>query len=979
MRVIQAFADAGISSQSSAGWLRIKADWRGGDGYSVAVHPDTGGWKDHTTGETGNWKTLAGRLGLEGNALSPLTLQERQSIAQKADEDLRKRTQAAQVLWSKAQPVGKALDNQVELHGLTTTGKMGKRNAEKWVESYLDERNGKEAAIAVGARWASLPKELNGKPEPCILWPMRDFATGELTGIQREWGRRHENKRMLGRHITDSGESAGFILRGAFAGNTIFLCEGMQTAAAVWAATGQTTLCLYDTAGLRNPPITALQKGLGELTGVIVAGDRDVSGAGNEAAQICADKMRSAFSRADIKVQVSLPPQVGTDWADMLAELGREATKEYIVNGIQKGRKVRKHANEAKHTGYEVDNYNNGEVKAMNEIDITKNDLMAGDFVRLEYSVNGQTKHNDLMVIEVNEKGIRGKPVIPNVDGRVDGKHRFGYGDVVSGLEPNGNTKISIHEPNAVPGIQKLDPMAKAGKATDGEKLALHISLNRFMDSRGQAAIKEYERSRESVVCIPTEKQKDKNATAVETTHKPAISVERDDKRDLRAELTNHMATMMEAGELPWQKPWQNSGIGIGAAHNPVSGTTYSGGNRLILTMTALEKGYNSNEWCTFKQAQTQEGAEKDTNWSVKKGEKATYIERWQETPFYNRKSLGLEIKANGKPCGISEEVNGGLKLKDGQVVPKSAITVSVLSHKDGKEMSFAQASYDYNLRFAKPFAVFNLDQMDNVPAREPKVPATEIEMHDRVQMIVKGMQADGLKLETGGDRAYYRPSADKVQMPKPEQFNSLPHYYSTLLHEIGHSTGAEGRLNREGIAGKDRGFGSPAYAKEELVAELASFFAATETGVPRQTDTEHAAYLQNWAKVLREDQNALFKAAKDAGQAVDYILSKEKALELAKDRPVSEPNLDHGRTDGKVLDIDTRTDQLVQSTYGDKVAVVHSLSVAPEAKKGDNLSIRYNKGVSKTVDMAKEQSKKLEKGQVLSHDGGFGRERSLK
>lgn len=969
MRVREAFAVAGISSQSSAGWLRIKADWRGGDGYSVAVHPDTGGWKDHTTGETGNWKTLAGRLGLDGNAISPLTQQERQSIAQKADEDLRKRTQAAQVLWSKAQLVGKALDNQVELHGLTTTGKMGKRNAEKWVDSYLDERNGKEAAIAAGARWASLPKELNGKPEPCILWPMRDFATGELTGIQREWGRGHENKRMLGRHMTDTGESAGFILRGDV--NTIFICEGMQTAAAVWAATGQTTLCLYDTAGLRNPPITALQKGLGELTGVIVAGDNDVSGAGNEAAQVCADKMRSAFSRdIRVRVQVSLPPRakagataganarVGTDWADILAESGREATKAYIENGIQK--------------------YNKGEDKAMNEIDITKNDLMAGDFVRLEYLVNGQTKHNDLMVIEINEKGIRGKPVIPNVDGRVDGKHRFGYGDVVSGLEPNGNTKISIHEPNAVPGIQKLDPMAKAGKATDGEKLALHISLNRFMDSRGQAAIKEYERNKESVV----EKQKDKNATSVCESRCEST---RDEKRDLRAELTKHMATMMEAGELPWQKPWQNSGvrkhIGIGAAHNPVSGTTYSGGNRLILTMTALDRGYDSNEWCTFKQARAkaQEGAEKDTTWSVKKGEKATYIERWQETPFYNRKSLGLEIKANGKPCSISEEVNGGLKLKDGQVVPKSAITVSVPPN--GKEISFAQASYDYNLRFAKPFAVFNLAQMDNVPVREPKAPTTEIEMHDRIQKIVKGMQADGLKLETGGDRAYYRPSADKVQMPKPEQFNSLPHYYSTLLHEIGHSTGAEGRLNREGIAGKNGGFGSPAYAKEELVAELASFFAAAETGIPRQTDAEHAAYLQGWAKVLRDDQNALFKAAKDAGQAVDYILSKEKALELAKDRPISEPNQYHGRTDGKVLDINNRTDQLVQSTYGDKVAVVHSLSVAPEAKAGDNLSIRYNKGVSKAVDMdlVKEEAKLRNRETELSHLPSHGQERSFR
>ena len=307
-------------------------------------------------------------------------------------------------------------------------------------------------------------------------------------------------------------------------------------------------------------------------------------------------------------------------------------------------------------------------------------------------------------------------------------------------------------------------------------------------------------------------------------------------------------------------------------------------------------------------------------------------------------------------------------------MVPKSAITVV---SKEGKEMSFAQAAYDYNLRFAKPFAVFNLDQMDNVPGREPRVPLTEIGMHDRVQSIVKGMQADGLKLETGGDKAYYQPSEDKVQMPKPEQFKGLPHYYSTLLHEIGHSTGAPDRLNRDD--GKKGKFGSERYAREELVAELASFFAAAETGIPRQSDPEHAAYLQSWAKALREDQNALFKAAKEAGQAVDYIIGKEKALEIAKDRPVSEPNLDHGRTDGKVLGVDAQTNQLVQSTYGDKMAVVHSLSVAPEAKTGDNLSIRYNKGVSKTVDMDKEQAKKRANALEMAKDEGFGLERAFK
>lgn len=441
----------------------------------------------------------------------------------------------------------------------------------------------------------------------------------------------------------------------------------------------------------------------------------------------------------------------------------------------------------------------------------------------------------------------------------------------------------------------------------------------------------------------------------------PVKAADPDVKRDFREELTKSMADLMDRGEIPWNKPWRDGAPALGAASNPVTGTRYSGGNRLALTMAAIDKGYSSNEWSTFKQAQAQ-------GWQVRKGEKSTLIERWQEVPFYQRKGLGLDIRAAGKPVTIVSETHGTVQTKEGKEISKGDITVK---DKDGKTMGFADADRQYSTVFAKIYPVFNLDQMDNVPQREPKAPATTKEMHDRMQALAKGMQADGLRLETGGNRAFYSPAQDRIQMPKPDQFQSLPHYYSTLLHEMGHATGAANRLNREGISGPTGGFGSPTYAKEELVAELTSFFAAAETGIPRQTDAEHAAYLQGWSKALREDKNALFSAAKEAGKAVDYLLEKEKVLELAKDKVIASPNLHHGVTDGPVMAVDERTDILVQQSG--RLAVAHSRGVAPDAKPGDELRIAYNKGYGKGQDLGPIREKQMEKAKAQEKDGGRG------
>lgn len=350
-------------------------------------------------------------------------------------------------------------------------------------------------------------------------------------------------------------------------------------------------------------------------------------------------------------------------------------------------------------------------------------------------------------------------------------------------------------------------------------------------------------------------------------------------KRDFRQEQTEKMADLMDSGVVPWQKPWETLGIS-GVATNPVSGTQYSGGNRLMLTLEALDKGYSTNEWTTYNQAAGKE-------WQVKKGEKSTGIEVWDATPFWKTaEGKACTVTADGRTFpayAIQKEEDGVLTLKDGKEILVSSALVTT---EKGRELTVRQAHNEMDKPYARHFSVFNLDQMDGVPPEliQPKAPLTEIEKHEAAEQIMQRMREDGLRIEHGGNRAFYRPSEDMVRLPQPEQFHSVGAYYGVALHELGHATGAEKRLNRP-LSGA---FGAEDYAKEELVAELTSFFVASETGIPHQPDEQHAAYLKSWSKALREDKNELFRAAKDAGKAADYLLGR--TIEHKKDKEITGP-----------------------------------------------------------------------------------------
>jgi antirestriction protein ArdC len=163
-----------------------------------------------------------------------------------------------------------------------------------------------------------------------------------------------------------------------------------------------------------------------------------------------------------------------------------------------------------------------------------------------------------------------------------------------------------------------------------------------------------------------------------------------------------------------------------------------------------------------------------------------------------------------------------------------------------------------------KTYFVFNAAQVegiDIVPAETVATEFTAVELAE--QRIIK----TGAAISHGGDAAFYMPSADRIQLPNKSAFDSEANYYATAFHELAHWTGSKTRLDRDLDKGR---FGNPAYAFEELVAEMSAAFLCSDYGI--QGELRHAGYIGHWLKALREDSKAVFKAAALAQKAADYI-----------------------------------------------------------------------------------------------------------
>ena len=168
---------------------------------------------------------------------------------------------------------------------------------------------------------------------------------------------------------------------------------------------------------------------------------------------------------------------------------------------------------------------------------------------------------------------------------------------------------------------------------------------------------------------------------------------------------------------------------------------------------------------------------------------------------------------------------------------------------------------------FLKRFAVFNTDQCENLPPALTSAPAPIAEglILPHAEALIAATGAD---FRIGGDRAFYRPVHDFIQVPRPEAYFEPINWHRTALHELGHWTGHPSRLGRD-LSGH---FGSALYAKEELVAEMTSAFVCASLGIV--PTVRHADYIGSWLEVLREDNRAIVRAASAASKAADYLLA---------------------------------------------------------------------------------------------------------
>ena len=167
-------------------------------------------------------------------------------------------------------------------------------------------------------------------------------------------------------------------------------------------------------------------------------------------------------------------------------------------------------------------------------------------------------------------------------------------------------------------------------------------------------------------------------------------------------------------------------------------------------------------------------------------------------------------------------------------------------------------------------YTVFNVEQCEGIAAPDTTRAVNPIEECER---ILQGMPTPPTIEQDG--RAWYRPSTDTVGIPARSAFDSVEEYYSTLFHELTHSTGHPNRIGRDGIE-KLNIFASESYSKEELIAEMGAAMLCGVAGIERKTLSNSAAYLKSWTDVLKSDSRMVVSAASQAQKAADYILGKE-------------------------------------------------------------------------------------------------------
>lgn len=290
-------------------------------------------------------------------------------------------------------------------------------------------------------------------------------------------------------------------------------------------------------------------------------------------------------------------------------------------------------------------------------------------------------------------------------------------------------------------------------------------------------------------------------------------------KFDAYQMATDRICELLKQGFIPWDKPWA---MVSDCAWSGNDGHVYSLLNQFLLADPEKKyKDYDelikdiAGEWVTFKQALDRGGC-------VRKGEHGRTVVFFKMVPTKDKDGNETE--------GVHPIISWAKVFK--------------ISQCEGVEQKFhtdADTLYDF----------------------KPNQAAVDV--------VMDYINREGVKLKTTqGNRAFYSPQTDTVTMPLPEQFRDNAEYYSTLFHELTHSTGHEKRLNR---LSKCAAFGNDDYSAEELVAEIGSTSIMATLGLEsKSTFRNNVAYIQNWLKALKNDKRMIITASAKAEKAIKLI-----------------------------------------------------------------------------------------------------------
>ena len=287
-------------------------------------------------------------------------------------------------------------------------------------------------------------------------------------------------------------------------------------------------------------------------------------------------------------------------------------------------------------------------------------------------------------------------------------------------------------------------------------------------------------------------------------------------RKDIHQQVTDTIIRQLEAGTVPWHKPWKGNDRLFSLPKNVTTGNKYRGINILLLWSSAIAHDFPVQEWASFKQWQGK-------GESIRKGEKGSMI------VYYD--TMEKEVDGENKKIPF---------LKSSMVFNRSQLASSMPPENDTEN--------DTN-----------------------SVAMTLFQKIERVDSFVQQTEA---VIEHKESTACYIPSADKINMPVISTFmhtetcTPTEGYYSTLFHELTHWTGSKHRLDRT----KGKKFGDANYATEELVAELGAAFLCAEFEITATTKTDHASYIAHWLKVLQDNKHCVITAASEASKAVGYL-----------------------------------------------------------------------------------------------------------